>query len=53
LLIAYIQRQGPGTTCWHTATAGGCAQHLDPVPWLLSGLILLSGAILLQTRRGA
>src|SRR5205807_6389321 len=20
LFVAYVQRQGPGTTCWHTAT---------------------------------
>lgn len=50
LLIAYIQRQGPGTTCWHTATAGGCDQHLDPIPWLIVWLVLLIGAILRQAR---
>ena len=52
LFIAYVQRQGPGTTCWHTTTAAGCDQHLNPIPWLLTGLLLLIGAILLQTRRG-
>jgi hypothetical protein len=50
LLIAYVQRQGPGTTCWHTATAAGCDQHLNPIPWLLAGLALVSLAILLQKR---
>jgi hypothetical protein len=50
LFIAYVQRQGPGTTCWHTATAGGCDQHLNPIPWLLIGLLLVIGAILLQKR---
>jgi hypothetical protein len=52
LFIAYVQRQGPGTTCWHTATGGGCDQHLNPIPWLLIGLVLLIGAILLQKRQG-
>src|ERR1700674_2663140 len=32
--VAYVQRDGPGTTCWHTATSGGCETHLDPIPWL-------------------
>src|ERR1700740_2241235 len=50
LFIAYVQRQGPGTTCWHTTTAVGCDQHLNPIPWLLIGLLLVIGAILLQKR---
>lgn len=53
LLVAYGQRQGPGTTCWHTATASACDQHLNPVPWLMIGLLLLTGAILLQKRQGS
>jgi hypothetical protein len=53
LFIAYLQRQGPGTTCWHTATASGCDQHLDPVPWLLIGLLFLLGASVMQIHRAA
>jgi uncharacterized membrane protein len=52
LFIAYLQRQGPGTTCWHTATAAGCDQHLNPIPWLLIGLVLIVTATVVQTRRG-
>jgi len=52
LFVAYVQREGPGTTCWHTATAAGCDQHLNPIPWLLIGVLLLVGAIVLQSRRG-
>jgi hypothetical protein len=52
LFIAYVQREGPGTTCWHTTTAAGCDQHLNPIPWLLIGLLLLASAILLQNRQG-
>jgi hypothetical protein len=52
LFIAYVQRQGPGTTCWHTATAAGCDQHLNPIPWLVIGLLLLLSAIVLQQHQG-
>jgi hypothetical protein len=51
LFIAYVQREGPGTTCWHTATATGCDQHLNPIPWLVIGLLLVLSAILLHNRR--
>jgi hypothetical protein len=50
LFVAYVQRDGPGTTCWHTATASGCDQHLNPVPWLVVGLLLVVCAVLAQTR---
>lgn len=45
LLVAYIQRKGPGTVCWHTATASGCDEYLDPRPWLVIGLLLTLGGI--------
>ena len=46
LVIAYQNREGPGTTCWHTATASGCDEHLNPLPWLLVGVVLfVSGAV--------
>jgi hypothetical protein len=41
LYVAYVQRDGPGTTCWQTAAAGGCEEHLDPRPWLVIGLVLM------------
>lgn len=41
LLVAYVQRDGPGMTCWHTATSSGCDEHLDPRPWLVVGLGLV------------
>src|SRR5437899_2798151 len=34
LFVAYLNRQGPGFTCWHTALASGCDQHVVPWPWL-------------------
>src|SRR5947208_16031306 len=38
LYVAWLQRAGPGTTCWRAATARGCDQHLNPLPWLVVGL---------------
>jgi hypothetical protein len=52
LFVAYVQRDGPGTTCWHTATASGCDQHLNPIPWLVVGVLLVSGAVIGQMRQG-
>ena len=40
LYVAWAQRAGPGTTCWHTQTASGCDQNLNPLPWLLAGIVL-------------
>jgi len=50
LLVAYVQREGPGTTCWRTATGGGCAEHLDPRPWLIAGVALLLLGLVAQMR---
>lgn len=45
LYVAWVQRAGPGTTCWHTATASGCDEHLNPLPWLLIGIATFIGGI--------
>ena len=52
LYVAWVQRAGPGTTCWHTATASGCDQHLNPLPWLLAGTAMFIGGIAAYARRG-
>lgn len=52
LLIAYLQRQGPGATCYHTATRAGCDQHLNPIPWLLIGTVLVLTGLFTQAWRG-
>lgn len=41
LYVAYVQRSGPGTVSWHTTTASGATQYLDPRPWLVAGLLLV------------
>lgn len=51
LYIAWLQREGPGTTCWQTASARGCDTHLNPLPWLVLGLVLLTSGIVAYARR--
>jgi hypothetical protein len=51
LYIAWVQREGPGTTCWQTQTASGCDQHLNPLPWLVVGTVLFVGGVVAQARR--
>jgi hypothetical protein len=45
LYVAYVQRKGPGTVYWHTATASGADQYLDPRPWLVAGIALVAVGI--------
>ena len=54
LTVAWIQRDGPGTACWQTATASGCDQHLNPLPWLAAGALLVAAGLvgLLRLGRG-
>ena len=42
LYVAYVQRKGPGTVYWHTSTASGADQYLDPRPWLAAGIVLVA-----------
>jgi hypothetical protein len=55
LFVAWLQRHGPGITCWQTATASGCRQNLNPLPWLIAGLALIAVGVAahhrLQRRR--
>jgi predicted phage tail protein len=52
LCVAWVQRAGPGTTCWHTATASGCDEHLNPLPWLVAGIAMFIGGVVGHARRG-
>ena len=51
LFVAWVQRDGPGTTCWHTATGAGCEEHLNPLPWLVLGLAFFVAGIVAHARR--
>jgi hypothetical protein len=46
LLVAYLNRHGPGDVCTHTATGGSCGQEWNPWPWLLAGMALITAGIL-------
>jgi hypothetical protein len=52
LYVAWVQRDGPGTTCWHTATASGCDQHLNPLPWLVLGILFVVTGAAVHAARG-
>ena len=45
IYVAYVQRRGPGTVCWQTATASGCDEYLNPWPWLVVGFALVVAGI--------
>ena len=45
LYVAYVQRKGPGTVSWHTTTASGADQYLDPRPWLVAGIALVAAGV--------
>ena len=49
--VAFLQRQGPGTVCWQTATGSGCDEYLNPWPWLLVGVLLASVGVVAHARR--
>jgi hypothetical protein len=51
LYVAWVQRAGPGTTCWQTQTASGCDQHLNPLPWLVAGVVLFVSGVAAHARR--
>ena len=45
LIVAYVQRKGPGTVSWHIATASGADTYLDPRPWLVAGALLVAAGV--------
>lgn len=52
LVVAYLNRSGPGNICYtHPDGSGGCTQEWTPWPFLLVGLGLLIGGIIVFTRQ--
>jgi len=51
LYVAWVQRAGPGTTCWSNGTASGCDEHLNPLPWLVAGVALVIAGAVAHARR--
>jgi hypothetical protein len=42
LIVAYLNRDGPGDICSGTARAIACSQRWSPWPWLAAGVVLLA-----------
>jgi MFS family permease len=52
LYVAWLQPDGPGTTCRHIPPAGmQCDQHLNPLPWLVIGIVLVLAGFVAHARR--
>jgi hypothetical protein len=51
LFVAYVNRQGPGSTCWQDGTTMGCGEHLNPLPWLLLGVAFVVGGFVADRLR--
>jgi len=51
LFVAYLNREGPGTTCWERGTVSGCDEHLNPLPWLALGLAFVAGGFVAHRLR--
>ena len=52
LMVAYLNRSGPGNICYYNPDgSGGCRQEWTPWPFLLVGLGLLLGGIMVFTRQ--
>ena len=46
LLVAYLNRQGPGTVCHMSSVGRGCTQEWSPWPWLgAGGGMILAGVV--------
>lgn len=51
VFVAWLHRDGPGTTCWQRGTSSGCDEHLNPLPWLVAGVLLFSVGLIGEARR--
>jgi hypothetical protein len=52
LYVAWLQRDGPGTTCTRIPPAGvRCDQHLNPLPWLVLGIALVIAGFFAHARQ--
>ena len=51
LLVAYLNRRGPGLVAWRTATSAGADEYLDPRPWPATGLALAAIGLAAFLRR--
>jgi len=50
LYVAWLNRDGPGTVCSHTATSSACTDEWTPWPFLVVGLMLLAVGVVVFVR---
>jgi hypothetical protein len=50
LCVAYLNRHGPGDYCTTSATEQTCTSEWSPWPWLVVGVLLVAGGVLLFRR---
>jgi hypothetical protein len=51
LVVALLNRDGPGTICTSTATSQSCLQEWSPWPWVAVGLLFLAAGVWLFSRQ--
>lgn len=51
LVVAYLNRSGPGNICYSTPDGGGCTEEWSPWPFLLVALALFIGGIMMFIRQ--
>jgi hypothetical protein len=51
LLVAYVNRRGPGTVCWQRVNEAGCDQFANPWPWLVMGALFVATGVIAHRRR--
>ncbi|HEV7524544.1 MAG TPA: hypothetical protein VGP92_06235, partial [Acidimicrobiia bacterium] len=51
LYVAYLNRNGPGDICTHTATSSSCTQESSPWVWFSLGVALVVVGVVLFVRR--
>jgi hypothetical protein len=50
LCVGYLNRHGPGDYCETSATAQTCTSEWSAWPWLIVGVLLVAGGVLLFRR---
>jgi uncharacterized membrane protein len=50
LCVAFLNRHGPGDYCETSATEQTCSTQWSPWPWLVVGVLLVAGGVLLFRR---
>jgi hypothetical protein len=51
LVIAYLNRGGPGMVCTTTATSGSCTQEFNPWIFIAAAVVLVTVGIVIQAVR--